>query len=227
MLTVTDLVVRYGNATALDGVGLEVGPGEMVALVGPNGAGKSTLVNAVSGVLRPASGRIRLDGRVAQVPEGRQLFPDLTVADNLRLGAWRLGRRPGVRDPRRIYEILPDLARLAGQKAGTLSGGQQQMVAVGRALMAAPDILAVDELSLGLAPIVVADLARHLRELNATHGTAVLLIEQNARLAFDLCQRAYVLESGRITAAGSSEALGRSDTIARAYLGGLPDPEVS
>ena len=227
MLTVTDLVVRYGNATALDGVSLEVGRGEMVALVGPNGAGKSTLVNAVSGILRPASGSIRLEGRVAQVPEGRQLFPDLTVADNLRLGAWRLGRRPGVRDPRRIYEILPALAPIAGQKAGTLSGGQQQMVAVGRALMAAPDLLAVDELSLGLAPMVVTDLARHLHELNATRGTAVLLIEQNARLAFDLCRRAYVLESGRITAAGSSEELGRSDTIARAYLGGLPDSEVS
>ena len=223
MLSVTDLVVRYGNATALDGVSLEVGAGEMVALVGSNGAGKSTLVNTVSGIVRPAAGRVRLDGRLAHVPEGRQLFPDLTVADNLRLGAWRLGRRAGARDPRRIYEILPDLARLAGQRAGTLSGGQQQMVAVGRALMGDPDILAVDELSLGLAPIVVDDLARHLRELNLSRGTAVLLIEQNARLAFDLCQRAYVLESGRITAAGTSAELGASDTIARAYLGALPD----
>lgn len=225
MLRVSDLVVRYGQATALDGVSLEVGPGEMVALVGPNGAGKSTLVNTLSGILRPAAGRIEVEGALAQVPEGRQLFPDLSVADNLRLGAWRTRRRAGARDPERIYEILPDLARLARQRAGTLSGGQQQMVAVGRALMADPDILAVDELSLGLAPIVVADLARHLRELNATRGTAVLLIEQNARLAFHLCQRAYVLESGRITAAGSSAELGRSDAIARAYLGALPDVE--
>lgn len=227
MLEVTDLVVRYGNATALDGVSLEVGPGEMVALVGPNGAGKSTLVNTLSGIIRPASGSFRVDGRLAQVPEGRQLFPDLSVADNLRLGAWRAGRRAGARDPRRIYEILPDLERMAKQPAGTLSGGQQQMVAVGRALMADPDILAVDELSLGLAPIVVADLARHLRELNATRGTAVLLIEQNARLALDLCERAYVLESGTITMSGSSAELSRSDAVARAYLGGLTESETS
>jgi branched-chain amino acid transport system ATP-binding protein len=221
MLDVTDLVVRYGNATALDGVSLHVAAGEMVALVGPNGAGKSTLVNTLSGILRAASGSFTLGGRLAQVPEGRQLFPELSVADNLRLGAWRLGRRPGARDPRRIYEILPDLERMARQPAGTLSGGQQQMVAVGRALMADPDILAVDELSLGLAPIVVADLARHLRELNETRGTAVLLIEQNARLAFDLCDRAYVLESGVVSASGSSAELSRSEAITRAYLGGL------
>jgi branched-chain amino acid transport system ATP-binding protein len=227
MLEVTDLVVRYGNATALDGVSLQVGAGEMVALVGPNGAGKSTLVNALSGILRPASGSITIDGRLAQVPEGRQLFPDLSVADNLRLGAWRSRRRAGARDPRRIYEILPDLERMAKQPAGTLSGGQQQMVAVGRALMADPDILAVDELSLGLAPLVVADLVRHLRELNASRGTAVLLIEQNARLAFDLCERAYVLESGTITMSGSSAELSRSDAVARAYLGGLTDSGTS
>ncbi|SDY34334.1 branched-chain amino acid transport system ATP-binding protein [Modestobacter sp. DSM 44400] len=227
MLEVTDLVVRYGNATALDGVSLQVGEGEMVALVGPNGAGKSTLVNTLSGILRPVSGSIEVDGRLAQVPEGRQLFPDLSVADNLRLGAWRSRRRAGARDPRRIYEILPDLERMAKQPAGTLSGGQQQMVAVGRALMADPDILAVDELSLGLAPLVVADLVRHLRELNASRGTAVLLIEQNARLAFDLCERAYVLESGTITMSGSSAELSRSDAVARAYLGGLTDSEAS
>jgi len=227
MLTVTDLVVRYGSATALDGVSLEVAPGEMVALVGPNGAGKSTLVNALSGILRPAAGSIQVNGRLAQVPEGRQLFADLSVADNLRLGAWRARRRSGARDPRRIYEVLPDLERMAKQLAGTLSGGQQQMVAVGRALMADPDILAIDELSLGLAPIVVADLVRHLRELNATRGTAVLLIEQNARLAFDLCERAYVLESGVITVSGSSAELGRSDAVARAYLGGLTESEAS
>src|SRR4051794_9512654 len=211
MLDVTDLMVRYGKATALDGVSLHVAAGEMVALVGPNGAGKSTLVNTLSGILRAASGSFTVGGRLAQVPEGRQLFPDLSVVDNLRLGAWRLGRRPGARDPRRIYEILPDLERMARQPAGTLSGGQQQMVAVGRALMADPDVLAVDELSLGLAPIVVADLARHLRELNESRGTAVLLIEQNARLAFDLCDRAYVLESGVISASGSSAELSRSE----------------
>lgn len=221
MLQVDDLVVRYGQATALDGVSLTVAAGEMVALVGPNGAGKSTLVNTLSGVLRPASGSFRIDGRLAQVPEGRQLFAELSVVDNLRLGAWRSGRRAGARDPARVYAVLPELQRIARQLAGTLSGGQQQMVAVGRALMADPDILAVDELSLGLAPLVVAELARHLRQLNAGNGMAVLLIEQNARLAFDLCDRAYVLEAGRITAAGPCVELARSPEVARAYLGGI------
>lgn len=231
MLDVADLVVRYGNATALDGVSMTVADGEMVALVGPNGAGKSTLVNTISGLLRPAAGHFRLTGRLAQAPEGRQLFSELSVADNLRLGAWHAARRgsgkskASARDPARIYEVLPDLRGLAGRRAGTLSGGQQQMVALGRALMADPDILAVDELSLGLAPLVVADLARHLRELNATAGTAVLLIEQNARLAFDLCERAYVLENGHITASGRCADLAQSPEVARAYLGGLTGSE--
>lgn len=220
MLDVSGVVVRYGQATALDGVSLSVGRGEMVALVGPNGAGKSTLVNTLSGIVAPAAGTVRLDGRLAQVPEGRQLFAELSVADNLRLGAWRVRRDRARRDPARVYEVLPDLRAMAGQRAGTLSGGQQQMVAVGRALMADPDILAIDELSLGLGPLIVADLARHLRELNADRGTAVLLIEQNARLAFDLCRRAYVLEAGRVTAAGPSAELAESPEVARAYLGG-------
>ena len=220
MLQVDDLVVRYGWATALDGVSLRIGRGEMVALVGPNGAGKSTLVNALSGIVRLASGTIRVEGRLAHVPEGRQLFGDLSVEDNLRLGAWRSRNR----DPRRVYEVLPQLADLRRQPAGTLSGGQQQMVAVGRALMADPDLLAIDELSLGLAPIVIADLARHLAQLNSEQGTAILLIEQNARLALDLCQRAYVLESGRIVAEGDSAQLARSPEVARAYLGGITGP---
>jgi branched-chain amino acid transport system ATP-binding protein len=217
MLQVDDLVVRYGSATALDGVSLHVGRGEMVALVGPNGAGKSTLVNALSRIVRPAGGTIRIDGRLAHVPEGRQLFADLSVEDNLRLGAWRSRNR----DPQRIYEILPLLADMRRKQAGTLSGGQQQMVAVGRALMADPDLLAIDELSLGLAPLVVTDLARHLAQLNSGQGMAILLIEQNARLAFDLCQRAYVIESGRIAAEGGSGELARSPEVAHAYLGGI------
>jgi branched-chain amino acid transport system ATP-binding protein len=221
MLRVDELVVRYGQATALDGVSLHVDAGEMVALVGPNGAGKSTLVNTLSGIVHQAGGTVRIDGRLAQVPEGRQLFGELSVADNLRLGAWRAGR--DARDPTRIYDVLPDLAELAGRAASTLSGGQQQMVAVGRALMANPDILAVDELSLGLAPIVVAELVGHLRDLNDHHGMAVLLIEQNARLAFDICQRGYVLEGGHITAEGSCAELAESPRVARAYLGGLTE----
>lgn len=216
MIEVADLVVRYGSATALDGVSLRVGPGEMVALVGPNGAGKSTLVDTLSGVVRPASGSVRIGGRLAHVPEGRHLFADLSVEDNLRLGAWRSRNR----DPSRIYQVLPELARIARQRAGTLSGGQQQMVAVGRALMADPDVLAVDELSLGLGPMIVADLARHLRELHRG-GMAILLIEQNVALAFDLCERAYVLESGRVVAHGASSELASSPEVARAYLGGL------
>jgi branched-chain amino acid transport system ATP-binding protein len=220
MLEVRGLVVRYGSATALDGVDLDVAAGEMVALVGANGAGKSTLVNALSGILRPAAGKIRLAGRLAQVPEGRQLFATLTVEDNLRLGAWRTTRAR--RDPTRVYDLFPDLARVRHTPAGALSGGQQQMVAVGRALMADPDLLAVDELSLGLAPLVVRDLAEHLTELNRDRGLAVLLIEQETTLAFDLCARAYVLEAGRVVAAGPSAVLRASPEVANAYLGGLP-----
>jgi branched-chain amino acid transport system ATP-binding protein len=216
MLRASDLVVRWGAATAVDGVSLSVGNGEMVALVGPNGAGKSTLVRALAGLVRPAGGTIAVEGRLAYVPEGRQLFPDMSVADNLSLGAWRSGDR----DPARAYQVLPDLAPLARRKAGTLSGGQQQMVAVGRALMADPEILLLDELSLGLAPIVVSGLAEQLRALHETRDLAVLLIEQKAELAFELCTRAYVLENGRIVASGSPADLRRSEAVRRAYLGG-------
>jgi branched-chain amino acid transport system ATP-binding protein len=216
MLEVDGLVVRYGAATALDGVSLRLEPREMVALVGPNGAGKSTLLNTLSGILKPAAGRMRIEGRLAQVPEGRQLFPDLTVEDNLRLGAWRSGNRA----PDRVYRLFPDLARLRHRRADTLSGGEQQMVAVGRALMSDPDILAVDELSLGLAPLVVADLVQHLRTLNEERGMAVLLVEQNARLAFDVCGRAYIIEAGRVVADGSCADLANSAAVQRAYLGG-------
>ena len=221
MLEVSDLVVRYGQATALDGVSLEVTDGEMVALVGPNGAGKTTLLNTISGLLAPASGAYRLTGRVAQVPEGRQLFPDMSVEDNLRLGAWRLRR--GDRGCGRIYELFPQLGPLRRRLAGTLSGGEQQMVAVGRALMAQPDLLAVDELSLGLAPMVVDALADHVARLNREAGMAVLLVEQNARLALGLCPRAYVLEAGRIVAAGPSAELTQSPAVRAAYLGGAVD----
>jgi branched-chain amino acid transport system ATP-binding protein len=216
MIEVEDLVVRYGAATALDHVSLHVDAGEMVALVGPNGAGKSTLVNTLSGIVPAASGRVTVHGRLAHVPEGRQMFGELTVDDNLRLGAWRLRDR----NTAPIYELLPDLVRLRRQRADSLSGGQQQMVAVGRALMAQPDVLAVDELSLGLAPLVVRDLVQHLRALNASRGLALLLIEQNARLALDLCSRAYVLEAGRVVAEGPAAELARSPAVARAYLGG-------
>jgi branched-chain amino acid transport system ATP-binding protein len=216
VIRVEDLVVRYGSATALDHVSLTVGAGERVALIGPNGAGKSTLVNTLSGILRPASGTVTVEGRLAHVPEGRHLFGELTVEDNLRLGAWRAPDR----DPTWIYELLPQLRELRNRRAATLSGGQQQMVAVARALMARPDVLVIDELSLGLAPMVVAELARDLEAIHAERGLALLLIEQNARLAFDLCERAYVLEAGRNVIEGKSAELARSPEVTRAYLGG-------
>ncbi|MDG4858659.1 ABC transporter ATP-binding protein [Streptomyces sp. T-3] len=216
-----DLVVRYGTATALDRVSLTVAPGELVALIGPNGAGKSSLVNSLMGIVRPVSGRVAVHGRAALVPEGRQLFPDLSVDDNLALGAWRRRNEPRARDTSRVYEVLPELVRLRGQRADSLSGGQQQMVAFGRALMADPDVVVVDELSLGLAPLVTADLAAQLRTLNSERGMAVLLIEQNARLALDLCSRGYVLEAGRIRASGTAAELTASAEVADAYLGAI------
>ncbi|MDE3101641.1 MAG: ABC transporter ATP-binding protein [Chloroflexota bacterium] len=216
LLEVHDLVVRYGAATALDGVDLAVGRAEMVALVGPNGAGKTTLLDTVSGLVAPAAGRIELRGRLAQVPEGRRLFPEMTVEDNLRLGAWRVrDRRVGP-----VYELFPHLVELRRRKAGSLSCGEQQMVAVGRALMGQPDLLAVDELSLGLAPQIVDTLAEHLQDLNRRSGMAILLVEQNARLALDICSRAYVIEAGRIALSGPSEQLRSSPEVQAAYLGG-------
>ena len=217
MLRIENLVVRYGAAVALDGVSLDVAKGEMVALVGPNGAGKSTLINAVSGLLRPAAGSVTCEGRVAQVPEGRQMFPDMSVEDNLVLGGWAIRNRT----PDEVYDLLPVLSDLRKQKAGRLSGGQQQMVAIGRALMAKPDLLAIDELSLGLAPLVVAELAEHLRFLNRERGTTVLLVEQEVTLAFEVCPRACVLEAGRVIASGPSTELAESDTVRKAYFGDL------
>ncbi|WP_454859420.1 ABC transporter ATP-binding protein [Promicromonospora soli] len=217
MLRIDDLVVRYGSAVAVDGISFEVGAGEMVALVGPNGAGKSTLINAISGLVPPHSGLVTCEGRIAQVPEGRQMFADMSVEDNLLLGGWSIRNR----DLAEVYDLLPDLAGMRKRKAGRLSGGQQQMVAVGRALMARPDLLAIDELSLGLAPLVVAELADHLRFLNRERGTAVLLVEQEVTLAFDVCPRALVLEAGRIIAAGPSAELAQSETVRKAYFGDL------
>jgi branched-chain amino acid transport system ATP-binding protein len=249
LLEVEDLVVQYGPAVAVDGVSLELGEGERVALIGPNGAGKSSLLNAVSGQVKPAGGRIRIEGRemtraspgavvrrgVTQVPEGRQVFPSLTVEANLLLGAYGrdfgyelvtatlryLGRRGEVAERlERVYKLLPALRELRERPAGQTSGGEQQMVAIGRALMAEPRLLAVDELSLGLAPIVVENLTEFLRKLNEEEGVALLLVEQNAHLAFELCSRAYVLEAGRCVLSGESANLERNELVRTAYLGG-------
>jgi len=215
MIRVDDLSVRYGAATALDGVSLRVARGEKVALIGANGAGKSTLLNALSGTVPKITGTIQIDGRFAHVPEGRQLFPDLTVDDNLCLGAYRGGDR----NPAWIYELLPELGRLRRQAAGSLSGGQQQMVAIGRGLMARPDVIAIDEMSLGLAPIIVQQLVRSLSELNAERGLTLLLVEQSARVALSLCERAYVLETGKIVAQGTAAELTDSPFVMAAYFG--------
>jgi branched-chain amino acid transport system ATP-binding protein len=215
VIEVENLLVRYGAATALDQVSLTVGKGEMVALVGANGAGKSTLLNALSGVVPRAAGTIRIGGRFAHVPEGRQLFPDLSAEDNLRLGAFRGCDR----DPSWLYEVMPELLRVRHQRGDSLSGGQQQMVAIGRGLMSRPDVIAIDEMSLGLAPKVVHTLARQLTILNKEWGLAVLLVEQGARLALSLCSRAYVFETGRVVAEGPSEELRDTPFVVNAYLG--------
>jgi branched-chain amino acid transport system ATP-binding protein len=215
VIDVVELCVRYGSAVALDGVSLRVSEGEMVALVGSNGAGKTTLLNALSGIVKRDSGEIRIRGRLAHVPEGRQMFPDLTVDDNLRLGAFRSGER----DTAWVYRLMPELERTRKQAAGSLSGGQQQMVAIARALMSQPDVLALGEMSLGLAPLIVQRLSRILRDLNRERGLTVLLVEQSVRLAFSLCTRAYVLETGRVVASGATEELARSPFVENAYLG--------
>jgi branched-chain amino acid transport system ATP-binding protein len=251
LVDVSDLVVRYGPAVALDGVSLTLGAGERVALVGANGAGKSSLLNAICGVVRPAGGKVRVAGDdvtgrtpnyvvrrgLTQVPEGRQVFPSLPVEANLLLGAFGrsfrteivtstiryLRRRTEARERLdRIYGLLPKLYELRDRPAGRTSGGEQQMVAIGRALMAQPRALAIDELSLGLAPLVVEQLVEFLRRLNDEEQVAILLVEQNALLAFDLCTRAYVLETGRVVLAGESRELRDRPEVHSAYLGAGP-----
>ena len=248
LLELDHLVVRYGQAVAVDGISLTVGAGERVALIGPNGAGKTSVLNAVCGVVRPAAGRVRIDGRdltgatpaavvrrgISQVPEGRHVFATLPVEANLLLGAY--GRvfsleivsstlryvrsRREVRERLdRVYELLPKLHELRDRPAGRTSGGEQQMVAIGRALMAEPRLLAIDELSLGLAPVLVQQLAEFLLRLNE-QGVAILLVDQSASLAFSLCERAYVLETGRVVLEGPSGDLAGRAEVRSAYLGG-------
>jgi len=231
LLALHDVEARYGPVRALHGVSLTVGEGEIVAILGANGAGKTTTLRAVSGTVR-RDGRIELAGRplsgrgpeavarlgVAHVPEGRGTFAELTVWENLRLGAiTRRGSLDG--DLKRVLSFFPWLDGRRGQQAGTLSGGEQQMLALARAMMQRPRLLMVDEPSLGLAPLVVAEIFRILRDLNDREGTTVLLVEQNARNSLALAARAYVLETGRVAFSGPSVELVRHEAIRRSYLG--------
>ena len=235
MLEIRDLDAAYGDVRVLSGVSLSIGPGEIVALLGPNGAGKTTLLTAVAGLLRPRAGSIRWQGEeltalrphlivergLALVPEGRRLFGTMTVEENLELGAFAArARRELAAGLERVYALFPDLRGRRRQLVRSLSGGQQQMVAVGRALMARPTLLMLDEPSLGIAPRLVASIFEALAEINRT-GVGIFLVEQNVQAALTLAHRAYVLESGRIAAHGPAADLLRDPHVRRAYLGPL------
>jgi len=235
LLEVTDLEVRYGKAKALEGVTLHVDQGEIVSMVGANGAGKTTLLRAISGLKKPSSGEIRFEGKridhlpphrlvklgIAQIPAGRMIFAPMTVLDNLKTGAYLRHDHDQIkRDLQMVYRLFPVLEEKKSQLAGQLSGGQQQMLAMGRALMAKPKLLLLDEPCNGLSPLVVAEIGRTIQELNRS-GHSVLLVEQNCRVALRLAQRAYILELGRVALEGESEALAGDERVQRCYLGGI------
>ena len=235
MLSVRDLRVHYGNVAAVNGVSLAVGDGEIVAVIGPNGAGKTSTLRAISGLVRPSAGRIVFNGTdisgwkahrvvalgLSHAPEGRRLFPHMTVLENLKMGAYLRG--DGTALERTLEEVVgrfPRLAERRHQRAGTLSGGEQQMLAIGRALMAEPRMLILDEPSFGLAPMVVREIGRIIGAINHDRKVAVLLVEQNARMALAISSRTYVLETGKIVLDGPSASLRESPHVKAAYLGG-------
>ena len=233
LLKVTDLVVSYGGIEALKGISFEVDQGQIVTLIGANGAGKSTTLRTISGLVPPKDGRIYFEGRditdfntqkivetgIAMVPEGRRVFANLTVLENLRIGAYlRKDKAEIEEDINYVYDLFPRLKERSWQLAGTLSGGEQQMLAVGRAVMTRPKMIMMDEPSLGLAPLVVKDIFKIIQTLKST-GMTVLLIEQNANAALHACDYAYVMETGRITTSGTGEELLASEAIQEAYLG--------
>lgn len=234
LLEIEGLTAGYGDVQVLWGVDLRVGRGEIVSIVGPNGAGKTTLLMAISGMVRPRGGSIRFDGdvisglsadrivarRLIHVPEGRRLFPTLSVRDNLLLGAYSRndGAAAIARDLEFVFSIFPILAERADQGATTMSGGEQQMCAIGRGIMARPKLLIIDELSLGLAPRAVELLVDSLQKINL-EGISILLIEQDVMTAFELAQRAYVLESGRVRMSGATAALMQDPAVQAAYMG--------
>ena len=234
MLRVTDIHAAYGPILALHGVSLEVPDGGIVTLLGPNGAGKSTTLRTISGLMHPTSGTIEFDGRridrlaaerivslgISHVPENRQLFAELTVLENLRLGAW--GRRDGKGikdDMEQVFAYFPILLQREKQVAGTLSGGEQQMLAIGRGLMARPRLLILDEPSLGLAPLVTREIFQIIKSINEKQKVTILVVEQNANLALDIAQHGYVLETGRVVLADTSANLQRSESVRQSYLG--------
>ncbi|MFZ1547956.1 MAG: ABC transporter ATP-binding protein [Candidatus Nitrotoga sp.] len=234
LLQVRDLKVAYGGIQALKGIDLDVAPGELVALIGSNGAGKTTTLKALAGLLQPSAGKIHYHGISLQhraahqliqeglvlVPEGRGVFARLTVEENLQMGAYCRNDKSSIaQDMQRIYKLFPRLAERHMQLAGTLSGGEQQMMALGRALMSRPKLLMLDEPSMGLAPMMVVKIFETIRNISA-QGVSILLVEQNAKLALEVAQRGYVLESGLITLSDSSTNLLGSAAVRRAYLGG-------
>ena len=232
MLETSGLTSHYGRIPALKGIDLRIEPGELVALVGANGAGKTTLLRALSGVQRVTSGRVWFEGAditsarpdrrvrlgIAQVPEGRQVFGPLSVEDNLLLGAYVRPKREARPALARVYELFPALAERRKSIAGMLSGGQQQMLAIGRALMAGPRLLLLDEPSMGLAPRLVAEIYAAIRRLREA-GTTIFLVDQNARAALAIADRGYVLETGRVVLAGAGRELAANDAVKQAYLG--------
>jgi len=234
MLEVEGIDVFYGSIQALHGVSLRVEEGEIVTLIGSNGAGKTTLLRTVSGLLAPRGGRVRFRGEdiadmradrivgrgIAHCPEGRRIFTDLTVRENLEMGAYRIQDRKRTQEMLdRVFGLFPVLKDRLGQSGGTLSGGEQQMLAIGRALMAQPVLLLLDEPSLGIAPILVQQIFHEIAEINRAHGTTILLVEQNAHVALGLAQRGYVIETGRIVLEDRSQALLENPQVREAYLG--------
>ncbi|MED1490204.1 ABC transporter ATP-binding protein [Bacillus smithii] len=234
MLKIEDIHVYYGNIHALKGVSLDIRQGEIVTLIGANGAGKSTLLKTISGLLKPKSGKIEYENQsimgkpaqaivkmgISHVPEGRRIFANMSVQENLELGAFLRKDKDEIRkDYEKVFQLFPRLQERWKQQAGTLSGGEQQMLAMGRALMARPKLLLLDEPSMGLAPLLVKTIFRIIQEINET-GTTILLVEQNANMALSVADRAYVIETGKVVLSGTPEELNESDQIKHAYLGG-------
>ena len=234
MLTIKNLNVYYGAIHAVKDLNLEVGDGEIVTLIGSNGAGKSTTLHTISGLIKPKTGSILYKGNeivgipahklvgqgLVQVPEGRHVFAEMTVMENLDMGAYLRKDKDGIaRDKEKVFEKFPRLKERISQTAGTLSGGEQQMLAMGRALMSRPQLLLLDEPSMGLAPLLVREIFSIIKEINS-EGTTVLLVEQNANRALSIADRAYVLETGRVVLSGTAAELAASEAVQKAYLGG-------